>query len=480
MDLASPPVEIPAAQLDTLLKRLRAAAADRPSRTYRIDQLNRTDQLNRLENLLRENLPAIAEAISRDFGNRSAHETQLLEFLPCLEAIKHTRSHLRGWMRPQRSLASLWFMPASTEIRPQPLGVVGIIVPWNYPILLAVGPLVSALAAGNHAMVKMSELTPATGELFAALVAKYFPRGEIAVVNGGPETGKAFASLPFDHLLFTGSTSVGRHVMKSAAENLTPVTLELGGKSPAIVANDYPIEIAAERILFGKCLNAGQTCIAPDYVLLPKGKEEAFAAAASAAVARLYPTLKDNPDYTAVVNDRHHQRLTGYLDEAKARGAQLRVLNPANEDLAGTRKLAPTLVTGAGEELRLMQDEIFGPILPLVAYTTLDEAIRYVNKRPRPLALYVFSHDGASVDAVLDRTIAGGVSVNETLMHISQDHLPFGGVGPSGMGHYHGKFGFDTFSKLKPVFRQSRLNGLKLFHPPFGKRFQSLIKLLTR
>jgi len=280
--------------------------------------------------------------------------------------------------------------------------------------------------------------------------------------------------------LFTGSTSVGRHVMKSAAENLTPVTLELGGKSPVIVADDFPIALAADRILFGKCLNAGQTCIAPDYLLIPQGKEAAFADAAQAAVARLYPTLKNNPDYTAIVNERHHHRLTGYLDEASARGARLQVLNPANEDLTGTRKLAPTLVTGTDDSLRMMQDEIFGPILPIVPYATLDDAIRYVNARPRPLALYLFSHDGTTVDEVLDRTIAGGVSVNETIMHISQDHLPFGGVGPSGMGHYHGKFGFDTFSKLKPVFRQSRLNGLKLFHPPFGKRFQSLIKLLTR
>ena len=474
MDLASPPVEIPAEQLAALLARLRAGAAETSSYAWRVDSLNR------LESLLRDNLADIAKAIDQDFSGRSAQETQLLEFFPCMKAIQHARSHLRSWMRPRRSLASLWFMPASTEIRPQPLGVVGIIVPWNYPILLAVEPLVGALAAGNHAMVKMSELTPRTGDLFATLIAKYFPRGEVAVVNGGPETGKTFAALPFDHLLFTGSTSVGRQVMKSAAENLTPVTLELGGKSPAIVGDDFPIGLAAERILFGKCLNAGQTCIAPDYLLIPRGKETAFADAARATVARLYPTLKNNPDYSAIVNERHHQRLTGYLDEARARGAKLEPLNPANEDLSGTRKLVPTLVFDADASLRVMQDEIFGPILPVVSYATLDDAIRYVNARPRPLALYVFSHDGTTVDEVLDRTIAGGVSVNETIMHVSQDHLPFGGVGSSGMGHYHGKFSFDTFSKLKPVFRQSRLNGLKLFHPPFGKRFQSLIKLLTR
>jgi coniferyl-aldehyde dehydrogenase len=474
LDLASPPVEIPVSELQAALKRLRSDVAEPVGRAARVDLLNR------LEALLRENLAPLSQAIHQDFSSRSEHETQMLEFFPSLEAIRHARSHVRSWMRPRRSFASLWFMPASTEIRPQALGVVGIIVPWNYPVLLAVAPLVSALAAGNKAMIKMSELTPRTGELFATLVGKYFPRGEVVVVNGGPETGKAFASLPFDHLLFTGSTAVGRHVMRSAAEHLTPVTLELGGKSPAIVADDFPLDVAAQRILFGKCLNAGQTCIAPDYLLVPKGKEEAFVNEARAAVAKLYPTLKANPDYSAIVNERHLQRLTGYLDEAKTRGARIEALNPAGEDLAGTRKLAPTLLLNAGDELRVMQDEIFGPILPIVPYTSLDEAIRYVNARPRPLALYVFSHDGATVDQVLDCTIAGGVSVNETIMHISQDHLPFGGVGPSGMGHYHGKFGFDTFSKLKPVFRQSRLNGLGLFHPPFGKRFKALIKLLTR
>jgi coniferyl-aldehyde dehydrogenase len=474
LDLASPPLEVPFKALQATLERLRRDTVPPLGRA------DRADLLNGLERLLRENLTAIAQAISQDFSSRSEHETQILEFFPSLEAIKHARGHLRSWMRPRRSLASFWFMPASTEIRPQPLGVVGIIVPWNYPILLAVAPLVSALAAGNKAMIKMSELTPRTGELFASLIDRYFPRGEIAVVNGGPETGKAFASLPFDHLLFTGSTSVGRHVMRSAAENLTPVTLELGGKSPAILADDFPVGVAAQRILFGKCLNAGQTCIAPDYLLVPKGKEQAFVEAARGAVAKLYPSLKDNPDYTAIVNERHLRRLSDYLDEATARGAQLVPLNPAGEVLDGTRKLVPTLVLGASDELRVMQDEIFGPILPIVPYRSLDEAIRYVNARPRPLALYVFSHDGSTVDQVLDSTIAGGVSVNETIMHISQDHLPFGGVGPSGMGHYHGKFGFDTFSKLKPVFRQSRLNGLALFHPPFGKRFKALIKLLTR
>lgn len=469
MNLNTPPVEISPAVLKEQLDRLRALTGSA------LDHAARMQRLDRLEALLRNNADRLAEAISRDFGHRSRHETQLLELFPALEGIKHTRSHLKTWMRPQRGFASLWFMPARIELRPQALGVVGIIVPWNYPVLLAVAPLVSALAAGNRVMIKMSEFTPATGELFASLMASAFPEGDVVVVNGGPETGRAFSALPFDHLLFTGSTNVGREVMKSAAASLVPVTLELGGKSPAIVADDFPIDLAAERILFGKCLNAGQTCIAPDYVLLPRGKEEAFIDAARRYVASRYPDL--GTDYSAIVNARHRARLHDWLEEARVAGANIRTLSDAPAD-AG--KMAPVVVQNAPVSCRLMQDEIFGPILPVISYATLDDAIRHVNERPRPLALYVFSHDDSAVERVLSSTISGGVSVNETLMHISQESLPFGGVGPSGMGHYHGKFGFDTFSKLKPVFRQSRFNGLRLFHPPYGKRFETLVRLLSR
>lgn len=444
------------------------------------DHAARQARLKMLERLLLENAGALSEAVSRDFGNRSIHETQLLEIFPALQAVRGARKHLRSWMKPRRGWASMWFLPARTEIRCQPLGVVGIIVPWNYPVMLSVGPLVAALAAGNRAMIKMSEFTPRTGELFAALVARYFPQGPVAVVNGGPETGKAFAALPFDHLLFTGSTAVGRNVMRAAAENLVPVTLELGGKSPAIVAPDFPIDVAAGRILFGKCVNAGQTCIAPDYVLLPKGSETQFIAAARSAVGRLYPRLKDNPDYTSIIDDRHAQRLAGHLQDARAKGAVVAEINPAGEDLSGCRKIAPTLVTQVNDAMRIMQDEIFGPLLPLLSYESLDEAIGYVNNHPRPLALYCFSNHQPSVERVLNETTTGGVTVNETLLHISQENLPFGGVGPSGMGHYHGRFGFETLSKQKAVFYQSRLNGLKLFWPPFGKRFEGLMRLLLR
>lgn len=476
MDIAPSLLEVSKTQLENIFLTLKSASAKSPAS----DCAARQSQLTALYRLLRENQADLSNAVSQDFGNRSLHETQMLEIFPSLDAVKGALKHLRGWMKPKRGWASMWFLPARTEIRYQPLGVVGIIVPWNYPLLLAIAPLVAALAAGNRVMIKMSEFTPHTGELFAALMARYFSSDLITVVNGGAETGKAFASLPFDHLLFTGSTAVGRHVMRAAADNLTPVTLELGGKSPVIIGADFPVALAAERIMWGKCLNAGQTCIAPDYVLLPGKSETEFIAAARVAVAKLYPRLKDNPDYTSIVSSRHVQRLAGYLDDARAKGAGVSEINPAGEDLSGCRKVAPTLVTQVNDGMRIMQDEIFGPLLPLLTYESLDDAIRYVNQHPRPLALYYFGYDQLSLERVLGETIAGGVTVNETILHISQDDLPFGGVGPSGMGHYHGRFGFETFSKAKPVFRQSRLNGLKLFHPPFGKRFEALIRLLLR
>jgi acyl-CoA reductase-like NAD-dependent aldehyde dehydrogenase len=340
--------------------------------------------------------------------------------------------------------------------------------------------LIGALAAGNRVLVKMSEHAPATGELFARLVAARFAPELLAVVNGGPDVARAFAALPFDHMLFTGSTQVGRQVMAAAAANLTPVTLELGGKSPAIVGRDIAIGEAADRILFGKCLNAGQTCIAPDYALVPEERVDEFTAAARTTVARLYPTLRDNPDYTSIIAAHHRERLRGYLAEAKARGAKVLELNAANEDFAGSPKLPPSLLLDAADDLRVMREEIFGPILPVVPYRTLDEAIAYVNARPRPLALYVFDHDRTAIERVLSETVSGGVTVNETILHVAQEDLPFGGVGPSGTGAYHGRAGFDTFSKAKPVFYQSRINGLKLFRPPYGRRFKAMMKYLSR
>lgn len=433
-----------------------------------------------LESLLRDNAEALCAAVDRDFGGRSPAETRLLEIFPAIEALRHARRHLASWMRPRRARTNFWFLPGRSRVMMQPLGVVGIVVPWNYPIYLAMGPLASALAAGNRALVKMSEVAPATGELLRRLVAERFPAEVLAIVNGGPEVARHFVALPFDHLLFTGSTAVGREVMGAAAANLTPVTLELGGKSPAIVGRGMPVEEAAERILFGKCLNAGQTCVAPDYVLVPEERVEAFVHAARAAVGRMYPRMRDTPDYTAIVNARHRERLACMLEEAASRGATVVSLAPGGDPLERSPKLAPTLVLGAPDDTRLMREEIFGPILPVVTYRALDEAIGYVNARPRPLALYVFDHDRASVARVLAETVSGGACVNETLLHLGQDDLPFGGVGPSGMGEYHGRAGFDTFSKRKAVFYQSRLNGLTLLRPPYGPRFEALVRLLVR
>ena len=440
----------------------------------------RRDALAALDRLLAEYVLEIAAAISADFGNRSLHETQLLEIFPARAAIRDARRHVKSWMTPTRSWASKWFLPARTELRPQPLGVIGIIVPWNYPLLLAVAPLVGALAAGNRVLIKMSEFTPSTGSLLATLIGKYFSPDHVCVINGDAEVGRAFSSLPFDHLLFTGSTAVGKLIMRAAADNLTPVTLELGGKSPAIIGPECNVDEAAEKILFGKCLNAGQTCIAPDYVLLPRAREQAFAAAAQRVVARMYPTLATNPDYTSIINPRQLERLRGGLADAVARGATVLPLSAANETFEGSQKIAPTLVANVNDEMQLMQEEIFGPILPLVPYDNLDQAIAYVNARPRPLALYYFGNFDDHIQRVLNETVAGGVTINDALLHISQDHLPFGGVGASGMGAYHGKFGFDTFSKLKPVYHQPALNGLSLFKPPYGKRFDSMIRFLLK
>jgi acyl-CoA reductase-like NAD-dependent aldehyde dehydrogenase len=463
--------------LDRLLAAQRAAFARAPYPGAEV----RDGRLAALERLLRQNADAIAAAISQDFGHRSPHETRLLELFPSLVAIRHARRNLRRWMRPQRRATSVWFLPGRSRMITQPLGVVGIIVPWNYPVYLAVGPLVSALAAGNHAMVKMSELAPATAGLFDALVRRHFAADEVTVVTGDAEVGRAFAALPFDHLLFTGSTAVGRAVMRAAADNLTPVTLELGGKSPVIVAPDYPIDAAAEQIMLGKLMNAGQTCIAPDYALVPAARVREFAAAAHRVVAACYPDPLHSPDYSSIINDRHFARLVGYVEEAAAQGAEVVTLGPAGATPdARARRIPPTLVLGAPESCRIMQEEIFGPILPVVGYDTFDDALAYVNARPRPLALYCFDRNEARIRRVLNETVTGGVTINDTILHIAQDNLPFGGVGPSGMGQYHGFDGYLTFSKEKGVFRQSRVNAKGLFKPPYGERFERLVDFLLR
>jgi len=433
----------------------------------------RRQWLKSLRELLVSEQQALIEALRSDFGNRSADETLLAELLPSLQGIQYASRHLKGWMKASRRKVGPAFQPASAKVVYQPLGVVGVIVPWNYPLFLAMGPLVGALSAGNRVMLKLSEATPATGLLLKRLLERVFPTDLVCVVLGEADTGMAFSRLPFDHLLFTGATSIGRQVMRAAADNLTPVTLELGGKSPAIVSHDVPLKDAAERIAVGKTLNAGQTCVAPDYVLVPRERVNAFVEAYRQAVLSFYPQVQGNPDYTSIINDRQLARLNRYLDDARDKGAQVVDLYPAQQHPG--RCLAPLVLLGVNEEMTVMQDEIFGPLLPIVPYQHLDEALAYVNARPRPLALYYFGYDKGEQQRVLEHTHSGGVCLNDTLLHVAQDDLPFGGVGPSGMGHYHGHEGFLTFSKAKGVLAKQRFNAAKVIYPPYGKALQKLV-----
>ena len=464
-----PPEE---ARLTALFEQQRRAYRNSPMPAAR----ERADGLRRLRSAVLRHRDALVYAVNQDFSARSRDETLMAEILTTLQGIDHAVKHLGRWMRPSRRSVSLLFQPASNRVEYQPLGVVGIMVPWNYPIQLALLPLVGALSAGNRAMLKLSEYTPATNEVLRALLAEAFPEDEVAVIQGGVDVSTRFAEQPWDHLLFTGSTAVGRIVMAAAARNLTPVTLELGGKSPAIVAPDASLRMAAERIVFGKMLNAGQTCIAPDYVLVPAGREDAFVQAVQEAVARQTPTLRDNPDVTAIISDRQHQRLQAWLDDAVRQGARVQVCNPARESFDGTRKMPLHLLLNVHDGMKVMQEELFGPLLPVVPYRDLDEAVAHVQRGDRPLALYLFSHDPQVQRKVLDETHSGGVTLNDTLMHVAQDDLPFGGIGPSGMGHYHGHEGFLTFSKAKGVHCKGRFNSGQLVHPPYGRWMHRLIQ----
>jgi coniferyl-aldehyde dehydrogenase len=440
----------------------------------------RRERLDRLLALIDDNEDAFVAAADADFGGRAAQETRIAELFVTRSAILHARRHLAKWMRTRRIPTELPFLPGRNRLAPQPLGVVGIVSPWNYPIQLTLCPLVGALAAGDRALLKPSELTPRVSALLAELAAKYFDPDLVGVVAGDAETGKAFVALPFDHLLFTGSTAVGRQVAAAAAANLTPVTLELGGKSPAIFDPSCDLAQASARVAAGKLFNAGQTCIAPDYLLVPRGQADAAAAALAAATARLYPKLVANPDYTAIVSERHRSRLVALVAEAREAGARIIEINPAGESFVDSRKLAPTIVIGAPQTSRLMQEEIFGPLLPIVEYGEIEDAIAFVNRGDRPLAFYWFGRDAARRARVLGETIAGGVTVNDCLLHFLQEGQPFGGVGASGVGAYHGEWGFRTFSKLKPVFHQSNWSGIPLLRPPYGKVTDWVLGALKR
>lgn len=441
-----------------------------------------TTRAARLDALIRaveSNERRIVEAINADFSSRSRHETLIAEIIVSVSAAKAAKKHLAHWMRPRRVATPLHMQPGRSRLEPQPLGVVGIISPWNYPVQLAFSPAAAALAAGNRVMIKPSELTPATSEMMREIVRAEFDEDVMTVATGGVDVGQAFSSLPFDHLLFTGSTSIGRQVYVAAAKNLTPVTLELGGKSPAIVDESADLAAAALSIAYGKTFNAGQTCVAPDYVLTPRAKLDATVEALASAARKLYPDIDRTADYSAIVSPRHFARLKALVAEAKEAGAKVVEVGSSNA-LDSQRKFPFTIVVDPPADVGLMKEEIFGPVLPVLGVAGREEAIARVNKGERPLALYWFGADLAARDDVLRRTIAGGVTVNDTLWHVAQENLPFGGVGKSGIGAYHGAKGFETLSHLKPVFYQSKFASNKMLYPPFSEKTDKLLATVRK
>lgn len=464
-------------QIETTLERQRSAFYAEVPVSYDA----RVKRIDRCMDLIIENQGAIIDAVNADFGNRSRHVTLMMDLFTSVNAAKHVKKHLKKWMKPEKrkSPFPLGLFGARAEIQYQPKGVIGIMAPWNVPVSMVFSPLVEAFGAGNRAMIKPSEFTPATSALLEELFPKYFDETEAVIVNGGPEVGAAFSSLNFDHIIFTGATSIGRHVMRAAAENLTPVTLELGGKSPVVVGRELDLQDCGEKLFAGKLMNAGQVCVSPDYCFVPEELLEDFIAKGQEVVAGLYPTIADNPDYVSMINERHFERVTSYINDAKERGARVIEINPANEDLANQthNKIALTLVVNPDDDYLSMQNEIFGPILNIKTYRNLDDVISDINKRARPLAFYYFGTNKEEAQWVLDRTIAGGVSVNDIAMHVACDDMPFGGVGDSGIGSYHGIEGFKTFSHAKSVFKQGKLNLGKLAGtlPPYTDKVDKMM-----
>lgn len=443
----------------------------------------RIDRLDRTIDVLVANAEKISEAMNADFGCRPRQVNLMTDVTGSLENLKHAKKHLRKWMKAEKrpSMFPLGLLGGRSSIQYQPKGVVGVIAPWNFPLGMVFEPLAGVIAAGNRAMIKPSEFTPATSQLIDEMVGKTFGPAEIAVVTGGPEVGQAFSSLAFDHMVFTGATSVARHIMAAASKNLVPVTLELGGKSPTVISETADLREAIERIMVGKMLNAGQVCIAPDYVMLPEGKMDEAVAIAREVVAEMYPTLLANEQYTAMLNERHFQRMQKNIDDANERGAQVVAINPANEDFSvnPTQKIPPTLILNPDDDALCMQDEIFGPLLPLKTYTKFEDVISYINARPRPLAAYYFGKDSSEEHRFLTGTTSGGACVNDVMFHMLQKDLPFGGVGPSGMGSYHGIEGFKAFSHAKSVYKQpGKIPVTKLagFMPPYGDASEKSIK----
>jgi coniferyl-aldehyde dehydrogenase len=463
-----------ASWLEAAFARQRSAFSHDPYPTA----MQRKARLSRLIQAILNHQDEIAAALDHDFGGRCLAEVRYSEIFLSLQSLRHAKRHLKKWMKPRRVPVRMTLQMAKAWVMPQPLGVMGIVVPWNYPLFLTMGPVAGALAAGNRVMLKFSEFSPSTSSVLARLLAACFDPDLVTAVEGDAETAKAFVRLPFDHLLFTGSTAVGRQVMHAAADNLTPVTLELGGKSPVVLAPDADFSAAAGSIAHGKFLNAGQTCIAPDYALVPANRLEEFVGVLQSEINKQYPRATENRDYTSIINDKQYTRLNRYLEEARATGT--RVVSIDTKSSPAERRISPTLVIDPPDQLQLMQDEIFGPIFPVKPYQTVDEAIAYINARPRPLALYLYTRSSAVMDQVLQRTVSGGVSINDTLLHIAVEDLPFGGAGTSGLGHYHGKAGFDTLSKLKSVFQRRGWAVGAFLRPPYGRLHDRVMRFLIR
>lgn len=464
-------------RLDDILALQRAAFLRDEAPTL----LQRRADLKKLRAAVLERREMIELALNEDFGHRSRHETAIMEIMSLVQGIDYLHRNLRRFMRADRRHVALTFRFGHARIEYQPLGVIGIIAPWNYPFSLALMPLATALAAGNRAMLKPSEFTPKTSALLGSLLSEIFAQEQVATITGDASVGAEFSGLAFDHLIFTGSTAVGRAVMKAASQNLVPVTLELGGKSPVIVENGADLDHASGSIAFGKLANGGQTCIAPDYALVHEDEIERFIVAYDKAVGRLYPSGPTSVDYTSIINERHFSRLTGLLDDARSKGA--RIINVGmkpEEAQKRPRTLGPSLVVDANDSMQIMQDEIFGPILPIVPYRDLAEAISHINAHPRPLALYYFGMNKADQKLVLTRTISGNVTINGTLMHYAQDDLPFGGVGASGMGAYHGIEGFRALSHAKGIFDQGKWNASSLLKAPYGRLADRILKAMLR
>jgi coniferyl-aldehyde dehydrogenase len=470
------PIDVTRNELEATLKLQRAAYFAHPYPSF----AERKADLLQLKAFIRDHRDAIVDAINADYGNRSRHETLFAEIFSVMDGVDHTIKHLKKWMKPQRRSVDLRnFFGASNRVIPQPLGIVGAIVPWNFPINLSFSGLIATFAAGNRSMVKMSENSRHLAKLLIEKIPAYFPKEKLAFFDETGGVGIEFSQLKFDHMLFTGSGTTGRAVMAAAAQNLCPVTLELGGKSPAILCDDYPLRKAAERMLFVKFFNAGQICTTIDHAYLPKKKVAEFVAAAKEIVVSRYPTL-GSPDFTSMIDDRAFNRVVAALEEAQARGATLVQLVPGKPWDAATRKIAPHIVLDAPADCALRTREIFGPVLPIIEFTSVDEPIQAINNGPRPLALYPFSNDKKLVHDMLQKVMSGGVSVNDGLFHVGQHDLPFGGVGDSGMGHYHGHEGFITFSKMRPVFYQAPFSAVKFLWPPYGKFATKYLNFLTK